>query len=176
MPFPSAIVFGQSSRPVDTQFNTASEVLHNLNKLSPSRARCFSSTIPKNQDAEQMGPRWAQTPRGMSMPFRLRPRPKNNEWKCNDDPTKVDAMYKKFLGEGGDKLLSDEVRWLAITHKSFDQGKRGFNDRLAYMGPSPHPIRWLLNCLRHPDKAKSCQITDQILQARESLSFRHQLL
>lgn len=70
----------------------------------------------------------------MSMPFRVRPKPKNNEWKCNDDPRKLDAMYIRLLGEGGDKVLSDEVKWLAVTHKSFDQGKRGFNDRLAYFG------------------------------------------
>lgn len=31
-------------------------------------------------------------------------------------------------------MLSDDVKWLAVTHKSFDQGKRGFNDRLAYFG------------------------------------------
>lgn len=31
-------------------------------------------------------------------------------------------------------MLSDEVKWIAITHKTFDQGKRGFNDRLAYFG------------------------------------------
>jgi hypothetical protein len=31
-------------------------------------------------------------------------------------------------------VLSDEVKWLAVTHKSFDHGRRGFNDRLAYLG------------------------------------------
>lgn len=31
-------------------------------------------------------------------------------------------------------MLSDEVKWLAVTHKSFDHGRRGFNDRLAYIG------------------------------------------
>jgi len=43
-------------------------------------------------------------------------------------------MYKRFLGPGGDKLLPEEIKWLAITHKSFDQGRRGFNTRLAYFG------------------------------------------
>ena len=68
------------------------------------------------------------------MPLRVRPKPKNNEWTCNDDPAKLDAMYKKLLGEKGDKMLTEESKWLAITHKSFDQGRRGFNDRLAYLG------------------------------------------
>lgn len=31
-------------------------------------------------------------------------------------------------------MLSEEVKWLAITHKGFDQGRRGFNDRLTNMG------------------------------------------
>lgn len=39
-----------------------------------------------------------------------------------------------MLGEDGDKMLSEEVKWLAVTHKSFDQGRRGFNDRLAFIG------------------------------------------
>jgi large subunit ribosomal protein L15 len=39
-----------------------------------------------------------------------------------------------MLGPGGDKMLGDDVKWLAVTHKSFDHGKRGFNDRLAYLG------------------------------------------
>jgi large subunit ribosomal protein L15 len=68
------------------------------------------------------------------MPIRVRPKVKNNEFQCNDDPRKLDDMYTKFFGEGGDQWLSDETKWLAITHKSFDQGKRGFNDRLSYLG------------------------------------------
>jgi large subunit ribosomal protein L15 len=52
----------------------------------------------------------------------------------NNDPKRLDEVYIKMLGPGGDKLLSDEVKWLAVTHKSFDQGKRGFNDRLMYLG------------------------------------------
>lgn len=31
-------------------------------------------------------------------------------------------------------MLSDETKWLAVTHKSFDHGRRGFNDRLAFLG------------------------------------------
>jgi len=31
-------------------------------------------------------------------------------------------------------VLTEEVKWLAVTHKSFDQGRRGFNDRLAFFG------------------------------------------
>lgn len=38
------------------------------------------------------------------------------------------------LGNGGNELLTEEVKWLAVTHKSFDHGRRGYNDRLALMG------------------------------------------
>lgn len=55
-------------------------------------------------------------------------------WKVNDDPDKLDRMYNRMLGNGGAKMLTDEVKWLAVTHKSFDQGRRGYNDRLAFMG------------------------------------------
>jgi len=68
------------------------------------------------------------------MPIRVRPRPRNNEWPVNDDPKRLDAALVRFLGEDGDKLLSEETKWLAITHKSFDQDRRGFNDRLSYLG------------------------------------------
>jgi large subunit ribosomal protein L15 len=74
----------------------------------------------------------------MTMPFRVRPKMKNAEWSCNNDPRKLDAMYIRLLGEGGNKMLSEEVKWLAITHKSFDQGKRGYNARLSYFGASSY--------------------------------------
>lgn len=62
--------------------------------------------------------------------------PRRTIWRNNDDPAKVDAMYNRLLGTNGEKMLPDEIKWLAITHKSFDQGRRGFNTRLAYFGAS----------------------------------------
>jgi large subunit ribosomal protein L15 len=52
----------------------------------------------------------------------------------NKDPRRLDEMYTRLLGSDGPSLLSDETKWLAVTHKSFDHGRRGFNDRLAYFG------------------------------------------
>ena len=52
----------------------------------------------------------------------------------NNDAKKLDKMYTTFLGAGGDSLLSEETKWLAVTHKSFDFGRRGFNDRLSFLG------------------------------------------
>jgi len=53
-------------------------------------------------------------------------------------------------------MLTEEVKWLAITHKSFDQGRRGFNDRLSFLG------RRILNlqtnlALLHSDTATKTQ-------------------
>ncbi|KAI9676378.1 MAG: hypothetical protein M1817_000535 [Caeruleum heppii] len=55
-------------------------------------------------------------------------------WTVNTDPTKLDRMYVRLLGRGGDAMLTEEVKWLCVTHKSFDHGRRGFNDRLAFLG------------------------------------------
>ena len=60
--------------------------------------------------------------------------PVNKLWVVNNDPKPLDDMYNRLLGPGGADMLPDEVKWLAVTHKSFDQGRRGFNDRLALMG------------------------------------------
>lgn len=70
----------------------------------------------------------------MKAPFHPRIKDPTKAWTCNEDPKLVDAVYAGLLGRGGEKALSEEVKWLAITHKSFDQGRRGFNDRLAFFG------------------------------------------
>lgn len=50
----------------------------------------------------------------------------------NEDPERLDAMYRRLLG--GDLGLSDEVKWQAITHKSFDHGWQPFNEKLVIFG------------------------------------------
>jgi large subunit ribosomal protein L15 len=72
----------------------------------------------------------------MKAPFHPRVKDPAKAWACNEDPKVLDAMYVKLLGPGGDKVLDEEIKWLAVTHKSFDQGRRGFNDRLAFFGRS----------------------------------------
>lgn len=74
------------------------------------------------------------TPKRMVAPYRSRPKPANNNFVVNDDPKRLDDVYVRLLGKDGDKVLTDEVKWLAVTHKSFDHGRRGFNDRLAILG------------------------------------------
>ena len=79
-------------------------------------------------------PRWSYTPPLAKAPFSLRLNTKRREYPVNADPNVLDEFYIRMLGNDGDKLLSDEIKWLAVTHKSFDQGRRGFNDRLAFLG------------------------------------------
>lgn len=88
--------------------------------------------------AEGEQPRWSQTPAAMKAPIQLdfAKNEYNKVWTVNNDPKKLDEVYDRLLGSGGSRMLPDEVKWLAVTHKSFDQGRRGFNDRLALMGMS----------------------------------------
>lgn len=76
----------------------------------------------------------------MQMPFRLRPMPNQPVWKVNDSVELVDSAYDRFIGQAagrgtkGKDVLPEEIKWQALTHKSFDQGRRPYNDKLAYLG------------------------------------------
>ncbi|KAK5056668.1 hypothetical protein LTR84_012200 [Exophiala bonariae] len=92
----------------------------------------------------------------MKAPYRASP-PKNNHVRvliCNSDPKKLDEVYVRFLGRGGDKLLSEESKWLAVTAKSFDHGRRGFNDRLAFFGKRIVELQCSLGLLNARDSSK----------------------
>ena len=71
---------------------------------------------------------------------------KPSDYPVNEDPKVLDRVYVEVLGKNGDQVLTEEVKWLAVTHKSFDHGRRGYNDRLAYIGTSalPSTLRQLL--------------------------------
>lgn len=79
-------------------------------------------------------PRWQAPPPRMTAPFRSKPPVEGNDYPVNEDPQKLDRAYERLLGRGGHKILTEEVKWLAVTHKSFDHGRRGYNDRLAFLG------------------------------------------
>lgn len=134
-----------SPRPLRNLLSTATSALNAAQPTQPAQralvrasACAFSTTAPSRgpeHDTEAATrPRWQQTPPRMVAPYRVRPKPQGPEFKVNEDPRRLDEAYSRLLGPGGDKVLSDEVKWLAVTHKSFDHGKRGFNDRLAYLG------------------------------------------
>lgn len=104
---------------------------------SPAFSRNVSTAAPQRSEMEvdnEARPRWSYTPPAMTAPVRSRLPRREEPWKVNDDPKKLDSFYVRFLGPGGEKMLTDETKWLAVTHKSFDHGRRGFNDRLSYLG------------------------------------------
>jgi len=70
----------------------------------------------------------------MKAPFRIRPKTDRDELAVNADPAVLDEFYVRLLGPGGDKVLPEDIKWLAVTHKTFDAGRRGFNERLAFFG------------------------------------------
>ena len=96
------------------------------------------TSLPNRYDDEferSQLPRWQATPPRMKAPFRSKPPPrKPSEYPVNEDPAVLDRVYVEVLGKDGDQVLTEEVKWLAVTHKSFDQGRRGYNDRLAFLG------------------------------------------
>ncbi|PGH12952.1 hypothetical protein AJ79_03925 [Helicocarpus griseus UAMH5409] len=92
----------------------------------------LESTLEESQSAPT--PRWKSTPPMMKAPVRLRGDPDVPEYPCNSDPAVLDQFYIRMLGPGGDTILTEEVKWQSVTHKSFDQGRRGFNERLSYLG------------------------------------------
>lgn len=98
----------------------------------------FSTSHPRLQEGEAHAedpPRWARTPERMKSTFSPHvPQTPKQTWTVNEDPAKLDDALNNLLGNGGERLLPDELKWLAVTHKSFDQGRRGFNDRLAFLG------------------------------------------
>ena len=89
---------------------------------------------PEYETEKAPRPRWSYTPEAMKAPYPVKLKDPAKAWEANSDPKLLDQFYIRFLGQGGDTVLTDEVKWLAITHKSFDQGRRGFNDRLAFLG------------------------------------------
>jgi len=108
-----------------------------LNRRLPRQSRHVSTVPSQFSEMEidpESPPRWSRTPPAMKAPVRSRPTKADVKLHpINADPRKLD-VYINFLGRGGDKMLSEETKWLAVTNKSFDHGRRGFNDRLAFFG------------------------------------------
>ncbi|KAI0966666.1 RNase III domain-containing protein [Xylaria arbuscula] len=107
---------------------------------SPSTSTCSrtfaTSPCRPSEAAAAEAPRWSYTPERMKAPFspHITKNPARSRWRVNEDPQKLDNALNSFLGRDGERMLPEELKWLAVTHKSFDQGRRGFNDRLAFLG------------------------------------------
>lgn len=143
----------------------------------PTQSRAVSTASPQRSEMEvspedsQTPPRWSQTPPAMRSPVPIPSKPNAKPWIVNSDPQKLDQMYQKFLGKGGEKLLGEETRWLAITHKSFDHGRRGFNDRLSFLGMRILELQTSLALLTVSDSSRYLKEKDQDELKREA--FRH---
>ncbi|QSZ33992.1 hypothetical protein DSL72_005572 [Monilinia vaccinii-corymbosi] len=146
--------------------------LQSLTRQARQKCSCASPISSRSNNARQFSisasrsntqhdeerrtlPRWAYTPPQMKLPFNPRAKLDAPLWEVNSDPARLDRFYTQFLGRGGDQVLSDEVKWLAITHKSFDQGRRGFNDRLAYFGRRILNLQTSLVLLQSPVATKT---------------------
>jgi len=150
------------------------DCIHNryLNRKVPRQARHVSTAAPQQSEMEvdsDRSPRWAITPAGMKAPVRTRPERPNI--KINTDQRKLDDVYVNFLGKDGHKLLSEETKWLAVTSKSFDHGRRGFNDRLAFFGKRIVELQCSLGLLSVSDSAYFLKSGDQDPHDRKP--FRH---
>ncbi|KAI1284724.1 RNase III domain-containing protein [Xylaria sp. FL0933] len=115
--------------------------------LAPTCSRTFATSAARYSEAtasaaappraeEEELPRWRYTPARMKAPFspHVTKFPERSKWHVNNDPKRLDDALNTFLGRDGERMLPEELKWLAVTHKSFDQGRRGFNDRLAFLG------------------------------------------
>ncbi|CZT43197.1 related to RNase III domain protein [Rhynchosporium secalis] len=142
-----------------------------------SSIRQFSISRPR-KDAEyetegEQRPRWSYTPQRMKAPYPYRIKETKKVWECNTDPKRLDRFYIDFLGRGGDKVLTDEIKWLAITHKSFDQGRRGFNDRLAFYGRRILNLQTNIALVQSPTAQKTQSLADP---SDDRLPFAHPAL
>ncbi|KAI1305634.1 RNase III domain-containing protein [Xylaria venustula] len=116
------------NRPLaSTSTSTSTSTCSRTFATSPCRA---------SEAAAAERPRWSYTPERMKAPFspHITKNPARSRWRVNEDPQKLDNALNAFLGRDGERMLPEELKWLAVTHKSFDQGRRGFNDRLAFLG------------------------------------------
>ena len=112
--------------------------LSRLSHPCPQQSRSFGigQSLQDNfPNRVQDGPRWQATPpRTVAPGASPRLRSSEHHFPVNNDPERLDRVLARILGQDGDQMLTDQVKWLAVTHKSFDHGKRGFNDRLAFLG------------------------------------------
>ena len=89
------------SQPVRSSYRTLATAV---------RRKRDTSRIAHPSQTSQDLPRWSQTPPAMQMPIRLRPQPKQPEWRVNDQPEVLDEMYDRFIGRAGESAKGqDEV-------------------------------------------------------------------
>ncbi|MCJ1467007.1 hypothetical protein MMC07_005629 [Pseudocyphellaria aurata] len=111
------------------------KINHSLRNLSTE----ISDRYEQQNEPEER-PRWLSTPSRMTAPVRSKPPVFDNEYKVNESQERLDEVFENVLGANGHRMLPKEVMWLTVTHKSFDHGRRGYNDRLAFFGLIQTPL------------------------------------
>ncbi|KAL6243555.1 hypothetical protein RBB50_009548 [Rhinocladiella similis] len=169
--FPARIVLDALKT---TRQRPTCECIHTrtVNRRLPRQTRYVSTAGSQRSEMEvdsDRPPRWATTPAGMKAPVRTRP--ERQTLKVNTDQRKLDDVYVNILGRDGDKMLPEETKWLAVTSKSFDHGRRGFNDRLAFFGKRIVELQCSLGLLSVSDATAFLKGKDQDTHGREP--FRH---
>ncbi|KAG5305174.1 RNase III domain-containing protein [Histoplasma capsulatum G186AR] len=152
--------FTAISRP--GRWRASSAVLSISSRSTPSyiRRHALSSAAgPEGSETPTIA-RWKVTPPAMKAPVRLRGSPDVPEFPVNSDPNILDQFYLRMLGPGGDKMLTEEVKWQTVTHKSFDQGRRGFNERLSYLGKQIVQLQASLSLLESSSNASPEKLED----------------
>ncbi|EPS39958.1 hypothetical protein H072_6279 [Dactylellina haptotyla CBS 200.50] len=95
----------------------------------------------------------------------------------NESLEVLDEMYRKLLGEGGDKALTDEVKWQCVTHKSFDHGLQPYNTKLTFYGRRIAYLHTTLSIIHKPatqstsDTSFKTQSSEQAVTNDPSLSL-----
>ncbi|KAG8628593.1 hypothetical protein KVT40_004466 [Elsinoe batatas] len=122
----------QHTRPINT---TPSKPAY-----QPLSSRSYSSNAPSTYPPSNPRHTSPPPPSLGKITHRFSPRgnlllrPTSAPFAVNDSPALLDETYTALLGPNGHLLLPSELKWLAVTHKSFDHGWQGNNDRLAFLG------------------------------------------
>ncbi|TLD30870.1 hypothetical protein PspLS_02955 [Pyricularia sp. CBS 133598] len=165
--------------------STSTRVLRQCS--APALSRSFSQSLARQvtvaaevadeQPVDSNLPRWARTPPRMqsTIPIGEMRNPSNRQvWKVNESQEKLDQFYNKFLGRDGALMLGDEAKWLSVTHKSFDQGRRGFNARLAFYGKQILRFEITQTILASPPVQRAEPGTENAVETRQP--FEHPAL
>ncbi|KAJ5573489.1 uncharacterized protein N7459_007916 [Penicillium hispanicum] len=127
-------------------------------------------SAPEDSAGEAPAPRWSYTPPQTKAPFSLRLHSNRPPFRTNSNSAVLDDFYVRLLGPGGDQVLPEELKWLAVTHKSFDQGRRGFNDRLAFLGKRIVTLQASVALVQNPQATHASTPTSPDEHGREPFS------
>ncbi|EHA52004.1 hypothetical protein MGG_05970 [Pyricularia oryzae 70-15] len=144
---------------------------------SLARQVTTAAEVADEQPVNSNLPRWAKTPERMksTVPLGEMRNPSNRQfYQVNESQARLDQFYNSFLGRDGEMMLGDEAKWLSVTHKSYDQGRRGFNSRLALHGKQVLRLEITQMILATPSVQRAEPSTEDVVETRQP--FEHPAL